>query len=86
MEATNSRVAGARVAARKTLNLRLYPESRPLEAIDKLTATVLALMVLFAVVNVTICLILGGHVRRTDISDDHTHDELLALSQRFEPP
>jgi hypothetical protein len=30
-----------------------------LEALDKLTATVLALMVLFAVVNVTVFLILG---------------------------
>jgi len=30
-----------------------------LEALDKLTATVLALIILFAVVNVPVCLILG---------------------------
>ncbi len=57
-----------------------------LEAIDKLTATVFALMVLFAVVNVTIFLLLGGLAARTDISDDHTHGELPVLSQRFEQP
>jgi hypothetical protein len=41
-------------------------------------------MVLFAIVNVTIFLILGGHAAWTDISDDHTHGELPMLSQRFE--
>ncbi len=44
-----------------------------LEAIDKLTATVLALVVLFAGVNVTILLLFGGRATRTDISDDHSH-------------
>jgi hypothetical protein len=44
------------------------------------------LLVLFAVVNVTIFLILGGHATRTDISDGHTHGELPVLSQQFELP
>ena len=42
-----------------------------LEALDKLASTVLALMVLFAVVNVTIFLVLGGLTLWADISDDH---------------
>jgi hypothetical protein len=57
-----------------------------LEAIDELTATVLALMILFAVVNMTVLLIRGGLAARTDLSDDHTHGELPVLSQRFEQP
>lgn len=57
-----------------------------LEAIDELTATVFALMILFAVVNVPIFLIRGGFAARTDLSDDHTHGELPVLSQRFEQP
>jgi hypothetical protein len=44
-----------------------------LEAIDKLTATVLALVLLFAVVNVAVLLIGGGFTTRTDISDDHSY-------------
>jgi hypothetical protein len=55
-----------------------------LKTIDKLTATVLALMILFAVVNVTVLLIFGGFATWTDISDDHTHGKLPVLSQRFE--
>ena len=42
-----------------------------LQAIDKLTAAVLTLVVLFAVVHVTIFLVLGGFAPRTDVSDDH---------------
>jgi hypothetical protein len=57
-----------------------------LEAIDELTATVFALMILFAVVNVTIFLERGGLAARTDRSDDHTHGELPVLSQRFTQP
>jgi hypothetical protein len=55
-----------------------------LEAIDKLATTGFALMILFAVVNVTVLLICVGLAARTDVSDDHTHGELLVLSQRFE--
>ena len=43
-----------------------------LQALDKLTATVLALMVLFAVVNVTIFLVFGGLTARTHILDEHS--------------
>ena len=57
-----------------------------LEAIDELTTTVLALMVLFAVVNVPIFLVRGGFATRTDLSEDHTHGELPVLSQRFDQP
>lgn len=62
-----------------------------LKAIDKLAATVFTLtvftlMVLLAVVNVTIFLIREGLATRTDLSDDHTHGELPASSQRFEQP
>ncbi len=41
------------------------------EAVDKLTPTVVALMVLFAVVNVTVFLVLGGLTPWADVSDDH---------------
>jgi len=41
------------------------------EAVDKLTATVMALKVLFAVVNVAILPVLGQPAPRTLISDDH---------------
>ena len=55
-----------------------------LKAIDKLTATILALVVLFAVVDVTVLLIFGGLATRTDITDDHTHGELPLSGKRFE--
>ena len=42
-----------------------------LEALDELASTVVAVMVLFAVMNVTIFLILGGLAPWTDVSDDH---------------
>jgi hypothetical protein len=42
-----------------------------LEAPDELPATVVAVMMLFAVVNVPIFLILWGLASRTHISDDH---------------
>jgi hypothetical protein len=42
------------------------------EAVDKLTAAVVAVMVLFAVMNEAIFLILGGLAPRTHISDDHS--------------
>jgi len=57
-----------------------------LEAIDELTATVLALMILFAFVHVTVLLIRGGLAVRTDLSDVHPHGVLPVLRQRFEPP
>jgi hypothetical protein len=41
------------------------------EAVDKLTAAVMALMVLFAVVDVAIFLMLRRLTPRTLISDDH---------------
>jgi hypothetical protein len=41
------------------------------EAVDKLTAAVMALMVLFAVVDVAIVLVLGRLTPWTHISDDH---------------
>jgi hypothetical protein len=41
------------------------------EAVDKLTAAVLAVMVLFAVVDVAIFLVLGRLTPRALISDDH---------------
>jgi hypothetical protein len=50
-----------------------------LEAPDELPATVVAVMILFAVVNVPIFLILGGLASRTHISDDH---DLLLTSTR----
>ena len=53
-----------------------------LETIDKLAATVLALMILFAVVNVAVLLIFGGLSTRTDISDDHPHGELPMVESR----
>jgi hypothetical protein len=40
-------------------------------AVDKLPSAVVALMVLFAVVNVPVFLVLGGLTLRADISDDH---------------
>jgi hypothetical protein len=43
-----------------------------LEAIDKLTATVLALMILFAVVNVTVFLVFRGLAAGTHILDEHS--------------
>ena len=43
-----------------------------LAAVDKVTATILALVVLFAVVDVAIFLIFGRLATRTDLSDDHT--------------
>ena len=42
-----------------------------LEALDELASTVVAVMILFAVVNVTIFLILGGLAPWTHVSDDH---------------
>jgi hypothetical protein len=42
------------------------------EAVDKLTAAVVAVMVLFAVVNVAVFLVLGGLAPRADVSDDHS--------------
>jgi hypothetical protein len=41
------------------------------EAVDKLTATVIALMVLFAMVDVAIVLVLGGLTPWTHVADDH---------------
>jgi hypothetical protein len=41
------------------------------EAVDKLTAAVMALMVLFTVVNVAIFLVLGRLTPRTHLSGDH---------------
>jgi hypothetical protein len=41
------------------------------EAIDKLTAAVVAVMVLFAMVDVAIFLVLGGLTPWADVSDDH---------------
>jgi hypothetical protein len=41
------------------------------EAVDKLTPTGVALMVLFAVVNVTVFLVLEGLTPRADVLDDH---------------
>jgi hypothetical protein len=41
------------------------------EAVDKLTAAVVALMVLFAVVDVAIFLVFGRLAPRTHVSDDH---------------
>jgi hypothetical protein len=43
------------------------------EAIDKPAATVLALVVLFAVVNVTVFLVFGGLASWADVADDHRH-------------
>ena len=43
----------------------------PIRALDELTPTVVAVMVLFAVVNVTIFLKLGRLTLWTHISDDH---------------
>jgi hypothetical protein len=40
------------------------------DAVDKLTPTVVALMVLFAVVKVTVFLVLGGLTPRADVLDD----------------
>ena len=42
-----------------------------LTALDKLASTVVAVMILFAVVNVPVFLKLGGLALWTDISDDH---------------
>jgi hypothetical protein len=42
-----------------------------LAALDKLAATVLAVMVLFAVMDVTVFLVLGGFALRTHLSDEH---------------
>ena len=42
-----------------------------LEALDKLAPTVVAVMILFAVVNVTVFLILGGLTPWAHVSDDH---------------
>jgi hypothetical protein len=42
-----------------------------LETLDKLAPTVVAVMILFAVMNVTIFLVLGGLAPRTHVSDDH---------------
>ena len=42
-----------------------------LAALDKLASTVVAVMILFAVVNVAIFLKLGGLTLWTDVSDDH---------------
>jgi hypothetical protein len=41
------------------------------EALDKLASTAVAVMILFAVVNVPVFLKLGGLAPRTDVSDDH---------------
>ena len=43
-----------------------------LAALDKLTTTVVAMMVLLAIVDVPIFLILGGLASRTHISDNHS--------------
>ena len=40
-------------------------------AVDTLPSAVVALMVLFAVVNVPVFLVLGGLTLRADVSDDH---------------
>jgi hypothetical protein len=42
-----------------------------LEALDKLASAVVAVMVLFAMINVTIFLILGRLAPWTDLADDH---------------
>jgi hypothetical protein len=57
-----------------------------LEATDNLTATVLTLVVLLAMVNVAVLLIGGGLTTRTDVSAGHSHGELPVLNQRFELP
>ena len=41
------------------------------EALDKLASTAVAVMILFAVVNMPVFLKLGGLAPRTDVSDDH---------------
>jgi hypothetical protein len=43
-----------------------------LAALDELAAAVVAMMVLFAVVNVTIFLVLGGLASRTYVSNNHS--------------
>src|SRR5262249_50621950 len=40
-------------------------------ALDELASTVVAMMVLFAIVNVTIFLVFGGLASRTHVSNDH---------------
>jgi hypothetical protein len=42
------------------------------EAVDTLTAAVVAVMVLFAMMNVAIFMILEGLAPRTHLSDDHS--------------
>jgi hypothetical protein len=42
-----------------------------LEALNELAPTVVAVMILFAVVNVSVFLKLGGLTPWTDVSDDH---------------
>ena len=46
-------------------------DERLRKAVDKLAPTGLASMVLFAVVNVTVFLVLGGLTPWADVSDDH---------------
>jgi hypothetical protein len=43
-----------------------------LAALDKLASTIVAVMILFAVVNVPIFLKLGGLALWTDVSDNHS--------------
>jgi hypothetical protein len=42
-----------------------------LAALDKLASTVVAVMILFAIVNVSVFLKFGGLAPGTDVSDDH---------------
>src|SRR4029453_935615 len=42
-----------------------------LTALDEWASTVVAMMVLFAIVNVTIFLVFGGLASRTHVSNDH---------------
>jgi hypothetical protein len=43
-----------------------------LQALDKLASTVMTVMVLFSVVNVTVFFVLGGLTPRADVSHDHS--------------